>query len=127
MAADQIPEEDLDEEGVKPTVEPEDSKAREGFIQCVEIQPRAKETEDLTIHKEKDGDRGGGIPSSSAGTSRLVDNEERSQDVTTPMLESQIEGILEERQLMERAEQENPSQKDKHSYQPKQVPAKVMW
>ena len=49
MEADQIPEEDLDGEGVKPIVEPQDSKAREGFVQCVEIQPTVEETEDLKV------------------------------------------------------------------------------
>ena len=69
MEADQIPEEDLDGEGVKPIVEPQDSKAREGFVQCVERQPTVEETEDLGIHEEKDGDWGGGIQLSSAGAS----------------------------------------------------------
>ena len=52
--ADQIPEEDFDEEAVEPVVELEDSKAREGFIQCVEMLPTSNNNEDLTIYKNKD-------------------------------------------------------------------------
>ena len=39
MDADKIPEEDLDEEAVKPVVEPEGSLAWEESIQCVEVLP----------------------------------------------------------------------------------------
>ena len=43
-------------------MELEDSLAREGFIQCVEILPTSDDTEDLAIYEDKDGDLGGGAP-----------------------------------------------------------------
>ena len=54
MEADNIPEEGLDEEAVKPVVEPDESLALEEYIQCVEVVPLSTGSEEATIHKEKD-------------------------------------------------------------------------
>ena len=56
MEADEVLEEDLDEEAVKPFVDPDDSQARVGYIQCVDVVPCFAGTEEVVVHEEKDGD-----------------------------------------------------------------------
>ena len=78
MEADKILEEDLDEEAVKPLVEPEDSQARVKYIQCVEVVPCSVGLEEVAVHVEKNGDWGGGILPPISGVRRPAGSEERS-------------------------------------------------
>ena len=68
MEADKVPEEDMDEEAVKPYMDPEDSRARVNYIQCMDIIPCPAGTEEVTIYEEKDGDWGGGDREAEIGT-----------------------------------------------------------
>ena len=62
MEADEVLEEDLDKEVIEPFVDLEDSQARIGHIQCIDVVPCLEGTEEVAVHEEKDGDWGVGIP-----------------------------------------------------------------
>ena len=51
MEVDEVLEEDLDEEAVKPFVDPEDNQARVGYIQCVDVIPCSVGTEEVVVHE----------------------------------------------------------------------------
>ena len=61
-------------------MELEDSKAQEGFIQCVEMLPTSNDTEDLDIYEDKDGDWGGGASVTSATANPWEFGEGEGQD-----------------------------------------------
>ena len=89
MEENKIPDEDLDEEAVEPLVEPVDSQARIKYIQCLEIILCSAQTEEVTVHEEKDGDWGGGILPPAPGLQGHTVREERSQE--TPTTVSKVE------------------------------------
>ena len=64
MEADKLLEEDVDEKAVEPYVDPEDSRARLGYIQCMDTTPCPVDPGEVMIYDEKDGDWGGGLPGS---------------------------------------------------------------
>ena len=77
MEADKVPEEDLDKEAVEPLVDPEDSQAQVKYIQCVEAVPCLAGSEEVAVHKEKDGDWGGRILPPDSGIRGPARSEER--------------------------------------------------
>ena len=83
MKADKIPEEDLDEEVIKPLVEPEDSQAWVKYIQCVEVMPSPAGSEEVAMHEEKDGDWGGVILPPYQGVHGPARSKESSQELLT--------------------------------------------
>ena len=56
----EIPEEDLDEDAVEPTVDPEESRERINHIQCKDDDFSPENLEEEAIYEEKEGDWGTG-------------------------------------------------------------------
>ena len=77
MEADKISEDDLDEEAIKPFMDPDNIQARIDHIQCVDIVPCSKGKEEVAVHEEKDGNWGGGITLPDPGVYGPGTSEER--------------------------------------------------
>ena len=76
IEAYKVLEENLDEEAVEPYMDPEDSRARLGYIQCMDVALCPADLGEVTIHKEKDGDWGGKLPTPNPGMDRPTISEE---------------------------------------------------
>ena len=61
MEPEEIPEEDTDQEAVKPFMDPKDSRARINHIQCKSNVVSLEDIEEAVIYEDKDGDWGIGM------------------------------------------------------------------